>query len=284
MPDTLYTSYDSDYTTLSLTEAMGPYGVVGGLLSDESRKNMKNPANIMQNRDAQRAATEIVGAIGQAGGAGGLTSLLNRAIKNVPNPQMQLIYKGISLRQFQFEFIFTPVSSQEAAMVDQIIKKFVYFSSPESVTNDRYLIPPQVFKIDFSYTGASGLQSAVSNVFSNTLSNVLGSQVAAAFGPSKPQNAIQSGIQNAKLFTIGDCVITNIQVDYAPNGWAAYDDGYPIQTRLTLQFQEMDIRTKKDADPAFYSIQNLGNATNLTAINNFQQNHPTNTYDFTNQL
>ena len=50
---------------------------------------------------------------------------------------------------------------------------------------------------------------------------------------------------NAKIFQVGDCVLKNVNVDYAPNGWAAYNDGYPIQTRLTLQFQEMDIVTKQ---------------------------------------
>jgi hypothetical protein len=47
------------------------------------------------------------------------------------------------------------------------------------------------------------------------------------------------------VFEIGDCVLSNVNVDYAPNGWAAYNDGFPIQTRLTLQFKEMDIVTKQ---------------------------------------
>ena len=32
-----------------------------------------------------------------------------------------------------------------------------------------------------------------------------------------------------------------MSVDYAPNGWIAYSDGSPIQTRLTLSFKETDI-------------------------------------------
>ena len=43
---------------------------------------------------------------------------------------------------------------------------------------------------------------------------------------------------------IQECVLTNVSVDYAPNGWAAYNDGYPIQTTLQLQFKETQILTK----------------------------------------
>ena len=56
---------------------------------------------------------------------------------------------------------------------------------------------------------------------------------------------------NAKVFQVyHDCVLTNIQVDYAPNGWSAYNDGYPVETRLTLTFKETDIVTKSDIDPS----------------------------------
>jgi len=40
---------------------------------------------------------------------------------------------------------------------------------------------------------------------------------------------------------LGNCVLDNINVDYAPNGWAAYSDGAPVQTKLTLSFKETDI-------------------------------------------
>ena len=34
-------------------------------------------------------------------------------------------------------------------------------------------------------------------------------------------------------------VIENIDVNYAPNGWAAHEDGAPVQTTITIQFKEM---------------------------------------------
>ena len=71
--------------------------------------------------------------------------------------------------------------------------------------------------------------------------------------------------------TIGDCVLDNMSVDYAPNGtWSAYNDGYGIQTRMTLTFKEMSIMTKdnvnnlkvrKNFENAAINQQNAGFAT-----------------------
>jgi hypothetical protein len=36
--------------------------------------------------------------------------------------------------------------------------------------------------------------------------------------------------QNIYLPKYGDCVLENIDVNYAPNGFAAFDSGAPVQT------------------------------------------------------
>ena len=84
----------------------------------------------------------------------------------------------------------------------------------------------------------------MSNFFKNIGTNILTSQVTGAlFGSDK----VSDNAPHAKIFQIyHDCVLTNMTVDYAPNGWAAYNDGYPVETRLTLQFKETDIVTKSD--------------------------------------
>ena len=142
------------------------------------------------------------------------------------------------------EFIFTPVSNQEAQSVDRIINSFTYYSLPDLVqgSGGQFLTPPQIFQIKFAFTGQPGVLGSIGNVITNTLTNVVGSQLYnSVFGPG----SLDASAPNAKIFQVGDCVLKNVNVDYAPNGWAAYDDGYPIQTRLTLQFQEMDIVTKQ---------------------------------------
>ena len=241
MPDTLNTTYNSNYTEISMTDTLGPLGFIGNAVADMANPNANKAAvaQLYGKAGVSRIAGNILG-------NKNMTGVLNQAFKQIPNPQMQLIYKGISLRSFQLEFIFTPTSSKEADSVDQIIKTFVYYSVPGLIgdsSQGQFLAPPQLFNIKFAFTGGSGLTETIGNVLTNTLTNVFGSQMTGLLTGSDATQKIKNAVA-AKVFSVGDCVLQNVNVDYAPNGWATYDDGYPIQTRLTLQFKEMDIVTK----------------------------------------
>ena len=277
MPDNLTTSYDSNYTTVSMTETFGAGGYIANALADKNFTNKVasgDVANILNTPEGKYASSAALGAVvgGLKGVAKDATNLISQAAGIVPNPQMQLIYQGIGLREFQLDFIFTPISAQEAKMVDNIINAFTYFSVPD-VANEtgQYLVPPQVFRIKFAFTGNPGVLGAVQNVFTNTLSNILGSGAAAALQGSG-EALIESSVGNtgnAKIFKVGDCVLKNVAVDYAPNGWATYGDGHPIQTRLTLQFQEMDIVTKKSIKKwtGFSAGDNVNSSISMPSFN-----------------
>jgi hypothetical protein len=43
---------------------------------------------------------------------------------------------------------------------------------------------------------------------------------------------------NDFLFKTKKCVLSGINVDYSPNGFATFKDGAPVETRLQLTFQE----------------------------------------------
>lgn len=241
MPDTLTTTYNSNYTAVSMTETLGVAGYIGNAVADfaSSRGNAENKANLYAKAGTSGFLSNVLSNKNFKG-------VLDQAFKTIPNPQMQLIYKGINLREFQLEFLFTPVSTQEAQSVEKIIQTFVYYSVPEinqDSQSGQFLIPPQIFKIKFSFTGKSGIAGTIQTIFQNTLTNIIGSQLTGAVLGSNPSKEIENATK-AKIFEVGDCVLSNVSVDYAPNGWAAYSDGYPIQTRLTLQFKEMEIVTK----------------------------------------
>lgn len=276
MPDTLQTDYDSNYTSISMTETFGKAGFIANAISDKnfmSKLQQGDIQQIIQSPEGRALLAQIGAGAGGILGAnsGNLAGILQQALKVVPNPQMQLIYQGIGLRQFQMEFIFTPISSDEAAVVDNIINAFVYYSVPDvyTGTSGQFLKPPQIFNIKFAFTGATGSLGAISNVFTNTLQNVLGTNATSAILGQTTASQINSSVGengNAKIFNIGDCVLKNVGVDYAPNGWAAYNDGYPIQTRMTLQFQEMDIVTKQSITKwtGFYDKNLNNNSTNAS--------------------
>ena len=117
------------------------------------------------------------------------------------NPNQQLMFDGLQLRTYQLAFTFTPYSKQEADAVNDIIRTFKLYSRPRTVTGagGMLFIPPATFDLDFLFNGA----------------------------PNKYVNKV------------AESVITNLEVNYAPEGWSTHSDGSPVQTQLTLQFKEI---------------------------------------------
>jgi hypothetical protein len=263
LPETLVASYDSSYSDISLTEELGIAGIVGNAMADASKQGIKNMVTPYATDIAARTAGKIGSSklgMGQSVGAA-----LSQAAGVVTNPQMQLLYRGISLRTFQLEFILTPKSPQEAKTVKDICDSFAFFSLPgqagaQTGSSGQYLTPPQIFSIQFKFLGENTVFGNIQNVISSALTN-------SGLGFLTTGTKDISGAPPAKLFTINDCVLENVNVDYAPNGWAAYNDGYPVQTRLTLQFKETQMLTKENFKgskvynnyaPTFGSIQDAG--------------------------
>jgi hypothetical protein len=143
----------------------------------------------------------------------------------VVNPMLELIYTSPNFRTFDFEFLFYPRDEKEATQVQEIINEFRFHQAPELVRDSQgFLIPPSEFDIKFYYGGK----------------------------------------QNPNLQQISTCVLTNINVDYAPNGFIAYEvdketspamgrTGMPVGIRVNLEFQEVTYLTKQDfRDPLVY--------------------------------
>ena len=158
----------------------------------------------------------LSGILNQKLGAPG-SAIAAAAFGGVQNPSLELLYTNPSFRDFQFDFMFYPRSEKEATEVYNIINDFKFHQAPEikSGTAGFFLIPPSMFNIEFHYNGKV----------------------------------------NENLPKISDCVLTGISVDYAPNGWAAYEvpgklyaeqgaTGSPVGTRMTLTFKETIIHTK----------------------------------------
>lgn len=152
------------------------------------------------------------------------------------NPMLELIYSSPSFRTFQFDFAFYPRDEKEALEVQKIIENFRFHSSPEIIKDAQgFLIPPSQFDIRFYYGGA--------------------------INPNIPE--------------IATCVLTNIDINYAPNGWSAYEipgqstpslggTGMPIAIQLTMQFQEVEILTKEDYRESSSSGSSASTRTNVS--------------------
>jgi hypothetical protein len=250
MPDTVNVTYNSSYGEVSMTEELGILGKVGNALSDINEKGwiegvMPYAASLASNT---------------LGFGGNMGEIVTQQLNQFTNPKTQLLYRGIDLRTFQLEFLLTPKSSAEAKTIQNICDTFVYYSLPglagaQVSGQGQFLTPPQVFSVQFKFLGQNGIIGNVSNVISSALTN-------SGLGFLTSSQNVANG-NPAKTFTVGDCVLENVSVDYAPNGWATYNDGYPVQTRLTLQFKETQMYTKQDMSSTAVA-QNYGTSPSTT--------------------
>jgi len=123
------------------------------------------------------------------------------------NPLNQLLFDTIDFRTYQLAFTFTPYSQQEAEDVKKIIREFKEAALPRitDAAFGMFFIPPSTFNIDFLYNGKT----------------------------------------NTGISRVAESVIESIDVNYAPNGWAAHTDGAPVQTTLTMNFREIELIDQK---------------------------------------
>jgi hypothetical protein len=135
----------------------------------------------------------------------------------VLNPMLEMLYTAPAFREFRFDFMLYPRSEEESKEVQNILALLRYHQSPEidARTSGFLLIPPSEFDIKFYYNGA----------------------------------------ENPNIPKISTCVLTTLDVDYAPNGFAAYEErlnvspniggtGMPVAIRLSLSFRETEYFTK----------------------------------------
>jgi len=135
----------------------------------------------------------------------------------VRNPMLELMYTTPSFRTFRFDFMFYPRSEKEGKEVYDILQKLKFHQAPELRPNlgSFFLIPPSEFDIKFYYNGRI----------------------------------------NRNIPALSTCVLETLDIDYAPNGFAAYEvpgessptkgrTGAPVAFRVGLQFKETEILTK----------------------------------------
>lgn len=137
----------------------------------------------------------------------------------VQNPMLDVIYSSPQFRTFNFEFMFYPKSEKEAEELLKVINRLQFHQAPEikKEYNGFFLVPPSEFDIKFYYNGA----------------------------------------ENPNIQKMSTCVLESINIDYAPNGYTAYEvpgqtkptfggTGMPVAIRMNLQFKELEVLTKQN--------------------------------------
>jgi len=135
---------------------------------------------------------------GQAVGA----NVVGRATGQVLNKNLELLFKGPRLRQFSFNFTFTPRSDTEAIIVKNIIRFFKTSMAPQIAPERLFLYTPDIFQLKYIHN--SGGDHPFMNRF-------------------KP------------------CALTDFSANYTPgNSYMTYKDGSMTQYQVTMTFSELE--------------------------------------------
>lgn len=172
--------------------------------------------NTIKTGEGQKLTTALVSSalVNSLGANNSLESVLSRSTGQVINPNLELLFNGVTLRNFQFSFDFAPRSPEEAEQVKQIIrlfKKHMSAKNQASSGNGLLIKAPEVFQLTFK-SGSS---------------------------------------DHPFLFKFKPTALLGINVDYNASGqYATYRDGTPVHMSMNLTFKELNPIYSEDYDSA----------------------------------
>ena len=153
MPENLSASYQNNFDQLSLTSALGGFGLAAqALASTDGRGENANPF-------IAEAAGRAISGFTEDFRRLGLFATTGRTV----NPQLELIYNSPALRQFVLDFRLIPRNEAESVEIQNILFKLKEQAAPQISpdTSGRYFIPPSQFQLEFY----DGVDHATTNQF-----------------------------------------------------------------------------------------------------------------------
>lgn len=211
------------YSDVSMKDALGLVGAIGqggSAIGTSIVETLKEFTGAGTSRPELRSAGS--GAMSELGGklaaksgifGEGIEKTMMFSAGLAQNPQVEFMYESTGHREFQFAFKFIPKNKTEAEAVRNIIKQFRFHASPELLpgSTGRYFIPPAEFDIQFYYGGR----------------------------------------ENTNIPKISTCVLTGIQVQMSESAYATFQDGMPVETVMTLKFQELELMYKQRIEEGY---------------------------------
>ena len=190
--------------------------------------------------------------------------ILSRSVGVIANANTELLFSGVSLRTFEFQWQMSPRDELEAANVRMIIRAFKQWSAPRKLA-----------KID------TGMEK-------NSRNTGVGQAGGPSFFLGTPNIFRLRYLTRGKDDIMGvnkfkPCALTNVSVNYTPEGqWMAYDRGMPISVVMTLSFNELepiyntDYTAEVQQGRKFIDSPDGGNRGDLFPISIIKQHDPAN--------
>ena len=227
MPNGLKAEYGANYKSsdLGLAGVVAP-DLAGVTSIDQLVSQLKAAGTGAAVRDsiADFLGVQATGFIaGLATGGGDVEGATRKILGRAMNPAVEAIFTHVDLRDFDFNFRFTPRNEAEYRTVDAIIKLFKFHMLPERVQGQnigRHLIFPSEFDLQFMF----------------------------------------GGVENAWIPFAASSVLTKMSVNYGPGGETqflqpiAVPGGLappPSEINMTLSFRETEIMTKEKIAEGF---------------------------------
>tara|TARA_B100000287_G_scaffold406529_1_gene431076 strand:- start:477 stop:1625 length:1149 start_codon:yes stop_codon:yes gene_type:complete len=151
--------------------------------------------------NAQLSAAIVNALGGNTTGSG----LLARASGQILNPNMELLFNGVTLRSFNFTFDLAPRDQPESTTIKKIIRVFKKYMAAKTTSansgNGLFIASPDVFQLTYK----------------------------------------KGNTDHPFLHTFKPMALLNASVNYTGSGvYATYRDGTPVHMQLSLSFQELN--------------------------------------------
>jgi hypothetical protein len=147
----------------------------------------------------------------------GLKGFAKKAFGQASNPYMEVLFEGVEMRTFTYNFTFSPRNKEETEDVKKIISMFRFHMMPElNGGSSAFMTLPSTFDIHYMY-----------------------------------QVTPDVSMENNYYTKIATCVLKGCDVDYAPNGVKSFASGAPTQITMSLSFQETEMLTKQHVNRGY---------------------------------
>ena len=221
MPAAVQVTYGAKYTDTEISGLAGALGqAVGDMSAGASLSDTYNKVIPMVTEGLQKTAllkgADLLDGIGISGAREAIE--IGRA--EVIADRMQLAFKGVDRRAFQYTFKMIPRNSREADEIKKIVSAFKFNMMPEykggqGSARDT-LNYPSTFNIEYHYRGK----------------------------------------QNTYLNRVSECFLENMAVSYGGDRYKTFDPhnsegAPPVETSITLSFKEIEIMHREKMKDGF---------------------------------
>ena len=212
MPPNIQTTYGAQYTDTEIgTFTESAFKVYDALVAARYDDAANSFVDALEGVE-QLALKGLLGVAGALPGLGGLAEMESFREGRIFSNRMELAFKGVTKRQFQYTFKMIPKSQREAEEIRKIVSAFKFNMLPEfkgGSNMGRQLIVPNTFDIEYMYNGS----------------------------------------HNSFIHKVSTCFLENATVSYGGERYSAHaateDGAPPTETSLTLNFREIETMTRE---------------------------------------